>query len=348
MNNTINGNIELLRYTFTIAVAVMHVWYIFYGCTYFMEGAYLAVDFFFVLSGFYLAKKISSTHESAWRYTISRYVKIAFVYISAIIADCILASSSVVDFARTTLRAIPDMLALQSSGFFYPTINVIVWYISAMLIVGFFIVALINLNERLFKSILAPLFIIAGYSIVYYYFRCLDVTTNHTGYLFPISLFRALSGMCLGYVVKSICDKIECTKGNVTVTGKFAIYCVLLVSISLIFYAFLHSHSSYSFMFLLGSPVMIICCNVQNMSTLRKFMGGGNFIGQKLSMLFGRQFSLTMYCYSIILFDIMQRIIPISLMGRYTYTAIYLVFLILCSWGVSRLADVVNKRLLKF
>ena len=341
--NNINGNIELLRYLFTIAVAVMHVWYVFYGSTYFMEGAYLAVDFFFVLSGFYLAKKISSTHESAWRYTISRYAKIAFVYISAIVVDCILSSNSVVDFSRTTLRAIPDMLALQSSGFFYPTINVIVWYISAMLIVGFFIVTLINLNERFFKSMLAPLFIIAGYSIVYYYFGCLDVTTNHTGYMFPISLFRALSGMCLGYVVKCICDKIECIKDNITVVGKFAIYCGLIVSILLMFYAFIHSHSSCSFMFLLGIPIVIIFCNMQNMSKLAIAIGGG----QKLSMLFGRQFSLVMYCYSIILFDIMQRIIPIYMMGRYTYTAIYIVFLTLGSWGVSQLANVVNKRLLK-
>lgn len=274
MNKAINGNIELLRYLFTIAVAVMHVWYVFYGSTFYLEGAYLAVDFFFILSGFYLAKKVSISYESAWTYTISRYIKMAFVYISSILVCCAV-SSNLHSFVIRTIRAIPDILCLQSSGIFYPTVNVIIWYISAMLIVGFFIVSMINLNENIYRTILAPFFIIIGYALVYHYFGCLDVTTNHTGYILPISLCRAIAGMSMGYLVKHICDKIDSFSD--CQIGSYRIYVIvsLLLSLLMMIYSFLHAHTVYSFMFLIGAPFVILCCNSLKINMLCKFMGGG-------------------------------------------------------------------------
>ena len=63
--------IDIYKFLFTVGVCLMH-----YEGIYFLsenrmfEGFYLAVDFFFVLSGFFLYRSIkSSKYESAWQYT---------------------------------------------------------------------------------------------------------------------------------------------------------------------------------------------------------------------------------------------------------------------------------------
>lgn len=49
------NNIELWRIIFTLGVAIMHFGY--------YNGFYLAVDFFFILTGFLLNKSISAERE---------------------------------------------------------------------------------------------------------------------------------------------------------------------------------------------------------------------------------------------------------------------------------------------
>ncbi|MBR5278787.1 MAG: hypothetical protein IKU23_05945, partial [Clostridia bacterium] len=51
MNTKRNGTIDLLKFAFTVMVMLYHTGYCF-------KGGYIAVDFFFIVSGFLMAKSM--------------------------------------------------------------------------------------------------------------------------------------------------------------------------------------------------------------------------------------------------------------------------------------------------
>lgn len=50
-----NGNIELLRFMFCMCVVLYHAWV--------GPGGYIGVEFFFMVTGFFLAKKVDIQRE---------------------------------------------------------------------------------------------------------------------------------------------------------------------------------------------------------------------------------------------------------------------------------------------
>lgn len=162
-----NGIIELWRYLFTIMVGYMHFLYAYIHNPYVFEGAYLAVDFFFILSGYYLMVTIKKNKDmTAISFTIRKIKGLMWIYLSSVLL-CLLFrfSSGIGEGLNALLLGFPSLLGIQMIGIFEPFGNSLVWYISAMLIVGYFLVFLERTFKDSFVGLIIPIIIVSGYVV---------------------------------------------------------------------------------------------------------------------------------------------------------------------------------------
>ena len=73
MDKRVRGNIEVLRFFLTMLVAGMHFWANVCGNAGLLEGGYLAVDAFFMISGYFLAVSYNKRSDSPWKYTLNKF-----------------------------------------------------------------------------------------------------------------------------------------------------------------------------------------------------------------------------------------------------------------------------------
>lgn len=250
-------------------------------------------------------------------------------------------------FFKGVIRGLPDILCLQSSGFFYPSVNVILWYISAMQVASFFILSLVDINEKIFLKLIAPLLVVICYSLLYHYLNNLDGTSNIKGYIIPLGLLRAFAGISLGIIlnlfIKSLSERY--VDKNYLKDVVFYYIC-LIVSLAVVgICMFKYPHSTYDFICLLAFPVLIISSQVLGVISQRGVL---NRIGKSLCWLFGKQMTLAMYCFSIIIYRIIEKILPLSSTSMYVNTLIYITVLFVIAGIISRVSSKFNSKLLNF
>lgn len=85
-NSGFCGSIEVYRYLFTTIVCLMHFWAFFWGKGSICGGGYIAVDFFFVLSGFFLCNSALKS-GSAMRYSLRHFFSVLFICMTSILAS---------------------------------------------------------------------------------------------------------------------------------------------------------------------------------------------------------------------------------------------------------------------
>jgi len=198
-----NGSIEIYRYVLTLCVGLMHFYNSHYHGYKFFEGAYLAVDFFFMLSGFYLINTLSKKPDlSAFGFSFRKYRSFFWIYVSSIILCDFGAFRNGIKLGMVKLiDTIPDMLCLQMSGVFYPNTNTVLWYISAMMIAGFFIAIVYRLSRNISCNLVFSLLAMLGYSYIYLGANNLDVSTLMNGkHVVAPGVVRAFAGMSTGGV----------------------------------------------------------------------------------------------------------------------------------------------------
>lgn len=257
------------------------------------------------------------------------------IYAGSII--CSLLSVNLYSFITSLYVAIPDILCLQSTGLFYPSVNVILWYISAMQIASYLILSLLELNERLYIKIIAPLFIIGGYSILYYYISCLDGTSNIRGYVIPLGLVRAMAGLSIGIMLNIITKSL--LRQLKSFSQKDVIIYFSLFLLSQLFTAigiFIKPHSTNDFICLIAFSVLIVSTQILCVISPTGII---NRLGRFLCSLFGKQMTLAMYCFSIIIFRLWDALLGLSDANMYESTLIYLILLFLFSGIISRMND---------
>ena len=197
-------SLDVLRVLLCIVIAFDHA-------EIFLEpGAGVAVLFFFVLSGFFLGKKFYEAPEekpTAWRYTIDHgktifphlvfSVTVYFLYrlLRYILVDCMVLHSRDWLFraVKDLYLLIPEYSMLLSAYHKYMSPNFALWQLSAMLIAGYFIYALLHHNEKLARRILLPAAILMGESM--------NASCGMWDNVGPIymPLVRALVPMCVGF-----------------------------------------------------------------------------------------------------------------------------------------------------
>lgn len=196
VQNNRQASIEAFRFFFMLVIILWH----FSRFNPFTYG-YIVVDFFFMLSGFFLYKSFNRNRQSAYAYTIDKVKKFAPEYVLIFFVIFLVKSVLVYkdDSLSVLYSAIPELLMIQGVGF-GSVINTPTWYISVMLIAGCVIYAL--LRVKILAELLLPLAVISIY--IYLFHRSPSIETFDRVGLLYLPLLRGFAGMGYGVLVSRL------------------------------------------------------------------------------------------------------------------------------------------------
>ena len=207
-----NHAIEIYRYFFALFICTLH-FKEYFGNPYPFGGAYLSVEFFLILSGFFLMQTIDSKKWSGqpeqltWKFVLYRFKRL---YPQYILSWCILVVYCIFFRKSITVKALfigylPEafMLQMLTDG---TRLNSAMWFVSASFLASILIFYIAKRNRICFAYIIAPLTTSVIYS---YYYQTLGklagIGWNKSLFILD-GFWRALAGLCLGCVVYEICQ----------------------------------------------------------------------------------------------------------------------------------------------
>lgn len=225
MKKTRTNNIYLWKIIFTYMIVAFH-YPVTLGFLYergYTWGWYIAVEFFFIVSGCLIYKNIDKYEEKysgAWQYTLHRYKNIwpkyLMAFVCVFVAICITHQLTLREVGRKLLDSVLEILMLQGIGLNreWDYINPTLWYISILIIAGYVIYWFLTHHKDTFIKIIAPICLVVGYSYLYRYVGSLDAVIKTEGFYCNQALIRGFCDMSLGVYAAMLSDflskKFEC------------------------------------------------------------------------------------------------------------------------------------------
>lgn len=225
MNRTLNG----WKFVFAILVVLHHASCFFHDPHF--RRCYLAVEFFFVVSGTLLAKSWYEKRKespSLWVQRKAKKIYPLFIYSIAILVFVgIFYSVNKIGFISSNRDIIYELFFLNSSGITTYGINEPDWYISSMLLAGFFYMAIFSINDKFLMIIILPV-IIFGMSIIVNIFHTLNMHSKIIFFIFDTGVIRALIGMGVGIYTYHILSNVKIINNKIYNTVVEIILCCLI------------------------------------------------------------------------------------------------------------------------
>ena len=227
-------------------------------------GWYIAVEFFFIVSGYLLYDNLSryrTRYETSCAYTIHRlqyiWPRYLFAFIIVFSVKGIINKYTIRECIGTLVDAMPEIFLLQGIGLNreWNYVNPTLWYLSILLIGGYIIYWFLLHKERTFVTLLAPVLVMIGYSYLYRYVGSLDAVTKTEGFYENQALIRGFCDMCMGIFAVKLRYWLEKHVKNIVVLKLCGSVLMLLVILgSLISGA---STNDFSFVMLLVPAIAI-------------------------------------------------------------------------------------------
>ncbi len=231
--------IELLRFVATIGIAIFHFEWIYIGQPIFFRHFYLWVEFFFVLSGFFLAKNVKTADEdeySSLKYCYNQAKKLFPEYLIgfafSFIVYCLVNNiSEIKNVIYLLWQSKWEIVYMQLSGIdpTAPMINGVTGYIPALLASGLIIHYLLNNYYKLtlnLVSVFAPIFI---YSHIVNIYGNLSQWLNYENW-YTVGILRGLAGMLLGVLAYEMVCYIRSSKGGCSYCRIITLFCLIMIS----------------------------------------------------------------------------------------------------------------------
>ena len=206
--------IQIMRAVCCLAIVLFHSRYLaeseLWGSMPLRFG-YLAVEFFFITSGYLMAAKACRKEESGLPLNVDTrqyichkfgriYPYVAFAFAVATINICIVRQY---DPVSGVFKALFEPLLLGASGLSTGYYNGPIWYLSALLLGSLILYPLCRRWKRTFTDLVAPVaaLLLAGYL----YRQCGNLCQD----LYPYGLLRGLTGMCFGCAGYAVCQQLS-------------------------------------------------------------------------------------------------------------------------------------------
>ena len=197
------NSIEAFRFIFMLIICIWH-----YQSTEALAHGYMAVEFFFMLSGvlmFFSANKEEAlgtfeyTMKKVKRFAPDCLLLIVYVNLRHMILPALLGRKEL--DVSWLLQALPESLFLQNIGIYTGGVNFPMWYVSVLLFGGAFVYALLRFDKRLTVSIILPMIVLVGYTYIFNMDKRgrIDSFDLYGGVYSP--MLRGVCGMSLGVVL---------------------------------------------------------------------------------------------------------------------------------------------------
>lgn len=262
-----NGTLEFLRFVFCICILLFHIEKEFFGLSsldngvgfgLFTHGA-MGVEFFFILSGLFMAKSIDSKRnkdetidigEDSWKFLINKYKGFFLYHIIAFvilfIVTIIINEYSFSKIVITFIDSIPSIFLLQMTGIPCTSLNHIEWYLSAMIISMAIIYPICKKYFNLFIKYIAPICSILILGYLGYTYGYLTGVNVWTGFAFK-GLVRGFAEIMLGTFAYYLSKKLSNYKNNLNKYRLFITIIECLLYISVILFMVLTVNEKYEF-----------------------------------------------------------------------------------------------------
>lgn len=243
-----NEVIELLRFLFCIGIWMFHARAFLTGesealsAHFFTNGAF-GVQFFFILSGFFMAAAARKERDStasvgkrAFVYTLKKYKAVFPCHMVAVVF-CLFFTfatngTSLKNVLKTLFDGIYSVLLLDM-GISNTLVNGYEWYISAMLIAGLVWYALLLKNFETTALVLAPTAALLGCGYILHQTGELTYISYWMGHMYK-GLLNAFSVLPIGILAFMLCEKLR--QGAYTRCGKWLFTAVECGSYALAFW----------------------------------------------------------------------------------------------------------------
>ena len=260
----------------------------------FLRGGYLGVEFFFIVSGYYIGEKAETGMEFA-DFLKLRLKRLYPHYAISLTAGMLVRGiSDIGDFLDKMQNLFWSLLMLQNMGLNLILYNGPLWYITHLIYGGGLIYFLSKKFDTKKKYFVFLFFVLIFYFTYIFAFNTLD--NQNCILVVHLSFYRALVGMILGVLIyKVINDNIFSLK-KCDFFVKIVIFaltiCGLLIS-------FLKPHTSFDLLVVL---CFVVCICLSN--TLRNQERESSF--RKIIIYFGRK-TYPLYCYQLLAFWIIEK-----------------------------------------
>ena len=243
-----NGLIELCRFIFALCVVSHHAIFLSEPGRIPFIGGYISVEFFFMLTGYFLfegsqSKRNSEEDKCNVLHEVIKRVKKVYPYflvswfasfaISHITNGTFNPSKLVWDL----LRGIPQLLFLSMAGLGGSSDGIwdyvgTGWYVSALVLSIFILYPLMRRCGTYFASGIAPAAVLLIYGFIVQKYNFLGVVNERSSFCYD-GVYRAIAGICLGsfcwYAVHSIPKKQLSNFGR----NAFSVIQIILIALIL-------------------------------------------------------------------------------------------------------------------
>lgn len=338
-----NGIVECWRLLFTWFVLMLHSAYVSNGADAMFKGGWIGVEFFFLLSGYLMAKQESTlipadgpttVGRDTLRFILQKIKRLMPYYTFALIINFIVWSIPFGGFSRRYVgRAISGLLnyifaysaGFRNEDFFYLGYS---WYISAMVLSMLLLFPLLRRNRTMFYCVYAPLITVFGMGLFAFLYRKLGYVTSG-GWVLSNGILRASFNLCLGCLSYALSEKLK--QYQFTRLGAHLLSVVLLLGTVIGSYRiiFLQADHINDFLLVLLFALMIAIAFSEKSSISFSFRPSvGNLIGN-----FSYAVFITSNCWSYLI----ARLFP-----DWTYqkaVAVYVVLALLCACSCMLICD---------
>ena len=322
-------SVEALRFIFMVVIAVWH-----FGRINPFTHGYIAVDFYFLLSGYLLYGSYTKHKYDAMRYTEEKLKRFYPEYILVFIIAFLMKLHLLLrdnDAVTTFLNAISEGLLIHSVGIFGGGVNQPAWYISVLIVGGGLLYAILYEYKKIAISIIFPLFAL----ITYTYLLGINGSIEQFAICGGVCqcLLRGMAGMAVGVMLAVFRERYSESLAKRTLV--LNISCLLAVIIVCIV---MFSVKHYDRFALLAFSALIVSCFVPTTFINRLFSSS---IWAKLG---GITFEMLLVHSPVIwVLNNLTRSIKLSPYGIVGLAFVYIVIVLICSFALKHIGNRLNR-----
>lgn len=230
-----NNSIEFFRFLFMIVICMWH-----FNMFKVFKHGYLAVEFFFILSGFFLYKSyIVHSEQGVLDFLLLKFKRFFPEFVIVLFVTFIMKSPKYLTMTNSfsenfswLINILDDSLFLFSTGPFVDGIINPTWYLSVLIWGGTWLYAMLKYNHKLSLSLLFPLFIVLFLGYIRSEGGNLELWFTENQFFLPLA--RGMAEMAIGVYLN-----IFYTKKNAIINESYTIVINIMSVLSLFLFGIL-------------------------------------------------------------------------------------------------------------